>query len=322
MQKNLLILVLILFSISSCSWYRKRASIETFKPLDSTGEIYYSPVHWLNDSNSNFLTEKTSLFIPVKIKGIEKQVYMQLDLGAVVTGFYENTIRAFSEINPEIKESIIETDDKIYFYNSEIQLNEKTKLSAEKLYIYKNYGSNNIDSSFVIIGTIGYDIIGENVLILDFKNDQVALTKTIPENLINNAHFVENADLDKFPIILPFKLGRKKIRLFYDTGASRFPILTGIKRLKKIATHRKIDTVGYGNSWGKITPFYQANKLKIDNQLFLGTINLGEVNIYGTEQLKFLSYTGRYLYGITGNVIFDNSILIIDKKNNKFGIIK
>ncbi|MDA3818447.1 MAG: hypothetical protein PF486_13780 [Prolixibacteraceae bacterium] len=99
-------------------------------------------------------------------------------------------------------------------------------------------------------------------------------------------------------------------------------VLTSTKRLKKIAANRKIDTVGFGSSWGVVSPYFKAKEMKIDNKLFLGNISLGKVEIFGSDDLNFLSFIGNYLYGITGNVIFNNSILIIDRKNNKFGIIK
>jgi hypothetical protein len=52
------------------------------------------------------------------------------------------------------------------------------------------------------------------------------------------------------------------------------------------------------------------------------SLRLGEVNIYGENGLNGLRLTGNYLYGITGDVIFKNKILIINRKNNTFGIIE
>ena len=101
-----------------------------------------------------------------------------------------------------------------------------------------------------------------------------------------------------------------------------FPILTGTNRLKKIAIQRKIEEVDSVSSWGEMIPIFKPVKTKdkIGN-LTIGDIDLGTIEIYGGKKLNKLTYIGKYLYGITGNVVFDNKILIIDRKNNRFGII-
>jgi hypothetical protein len=129
-------------------------------------------------------------------------------------------------------------------------------------------------------------------------------------------------DLNKFPIILPFKFGKKKIRLFYDTGSSMFPIVTGTNRLKKISKHRKIKEADSVSSWGKEIPVFKPieTKNKIGN-LVIGNIDLGKPEVYGLKKMNKLRFLGRYIYGITGNVIFNDKILIINRVKNSFGII-
>ena len=57
------------------------------------------------------------------------------------------------------------------------------------------------------------------------------------------------------------------------------------------------------------------------DKLTIGTVDLGSCEVYGVKKMNKLKILGNYLYGITGNVVFDNKILIIDRKNNRFGII-
>ncbi len=77
------------------------------------------------------------------------------------------------------------------------------------------------------------------------------------------------------------------------------------------------------DSWGKKIRIYKQQELKpaIGN-LYIGNIDLGKIDIYGVNMYNKLSYAGDYLFGITGNVLFENKIIIIDRKDNRFGIIE
>jgi len=299
-------------------------TVQTFNPLlNSPSELSYTPLTWMSDSVGNTIVEKSGFYVPVKIKGIDKVVYMQFDLGSTSTMLYGNTLSIFIEQNKDLQNDTINKDNQVFFKNAEIQLSDSIKVNADKLYVRNDFGYDYIDSSFTILGTLGYDIIGDNILILDFIEDRYALTKEMPSEMQNKIQYIEKPSLDKFPIILPFKLGKKKIRLLYDTGSSMFPIITGTNRLKRVAKDRKIDSIDHISAWGENIPLYSANELKENVQnLYLDNYDLGEIEIYGVENMNLYVLAGNYLYGITGNVIFNNKIVIIDRKNNKFGIIE
>jgi hypothetical protein len=324
MKRNFLIITISTLIISSCSILRYRMTVQTFNPLlNSPSELSYTPLTWMSDSVGNTIVEKSGFYVPVKIKGIDKVVYMQFDLGSTSTMLYGNTLSIFIEQNKDLQNDTINKDNQVFFKNAEIQLSDSIKVNADKLYVRNDFGYDYIDSSFTILGTLGYDIIGDNILILDFIEDRYALTKEMPSEMQNKIQYIEKPSLDKFPIILPFKLGKKKIRLLYDTGSSMFPIITGTNRLKRVAKDRKIDSIDHISAWGENIPLYSANELKENVQnLYLDNYDLGEIEIYGVENMNLYVLAGNYLYGITGNVIFNNKIVIIDRKNNKFGIIE
>ena len=322
-MKKLLIIVIALINmyvLSSCGIYRNKMTVQTFDKVDyNSNNIKYSPIIWHSDSIGGNLIEKTRLYIPVKLNGINKTVYMQFDLGIPTTRLYGNTLDAFAEKNPSIKEKIVKTEDQIsYFHDARIDLKNNISLTAKKLPII-NYGSNSIDTSFSVIGSTGYDFIGDNILILDFKEDQYSLTVSLSRDLKEKVKYIDNPDLAKFPVILPFRLGNKKIRLMYDSGASLFSILTGTNRLEKLSQASNIDTIGPLNSWGNQQKYYRISDA---DKIYFNKQNLGKIDVYGREDLNKFKLTGRYLYGITGNKLFDNKIIIIDRKNNKFGIVE
>ncbi len=320
-KRHLLIILFFSLILSSCGLIRKSLTKQTFNPIEyKTDKLSYSPIIWQNDSIGDSLVKKTSFCVPVKIKGIKQKVYMQFDLGSNISMFYEN---ALLSLHSKLVSKFDTIKGKIYLSNVDIGINNEIKLIADKLYVKREFGYNEFDSTFPIIGTLGYDIIGKSILILDFKNNRYALTEKIPKKLSAKIEYIEGADLDKFPIILPFKLGEKKIRLMFDTGSSMFPILTGTKRLKKISKNNVIDSVGVINSWGSNIPVYRPKEYKDGiGDLFIGNIDLGKINVYGIDKMNSLTYFGKYFFGITGNIIFENAIIIIDRKDNKFGIIK
>lgn len=297
---------------------------QTFKSIsEKSAELKYSPIYWQKDTLGQKIIEKSVFLVPVKIKGIEEPLFMQFDLGANRSMLYENTLSAFCEKYPELKKDTVNKEDYIVFNNAEISISDNRSLFADRLYVKKDFGYSEIDTASIIIGSLGYDIIGDNILILDFKSDRYAISESVPVGLESKVNYIDSADLNKFPIILPFKYGKKKIRLFYDTGSSMFPILTGTNRLKKISKHRRVQEIDSISSWGKFIPVFTPleAKDKIGN-LVIGDVDLGKVDIYGIKKMNSLKFLGRYLYGITGNVVFDDKILIINRKNDSFGIIE
>jgi len=284
----------------------------------NTDSISYTCIHWTGSKIDNDSVKKSSLFIPVQIKGIDKKLFMQLDLGANISLLYGKTLNSFEQLDSLLKTKHKTYKAKHYMQDVLIEINQGTSIKANQIRILNNFGSEFIDTSFVVIGTLGYDIIGDQKLIIDYKNDRIALTKTIPVELENKLTYISNVDLEKFPIILPFILNGKKVRLLYDTGSSLFPLITGTNRLNKYAKHQSVDTIFGLSSWGKISKTY---KVKDAARLKLGDFDFGNIDVYGNKDLNRLKLMGKYLYGFTGNVNFDKMIVVIDRKDNKFGLI-
>jgi hypothetical protein len=324
MKIGQLLFALLIFAFSSCAVIRNKMTSQTFDTsFGSETELKYSPIYWQTNTFNKTTIEKSSFVVSVKLQDIEKPLFMQFDLGANRSMLYGNTLSALCEKYPTLRDDTIKKENYSIFNNAKIEINDSHILTANRLYVKKDFGQSKIDTNYIIIGTLGYDILGDNILILDFKSNRFAISESIPAEMESKACFIDHADLNKFPIILPFRLGKKKIRLFYDTGSSMFPILTGTNRLKKLSKQRKIKEVDFVSSWGKEVLIFKPveTKNKVGN-LVIGNIDLGKVEIFGQKKLNNLSYAGSYLYGFTGNVIFDKKILIINRKDNSFGILK
>jgi len=319
-----LLFAALVITFNSCGVLRNKMTVKTFEThAGINAELIYSPIHWETSTFAGISIAKAAFYVPVKIQGIEETLFMQFDLGSTRSMIYGKTLSAFCEKYPALRNDTINKGNYSIFKNTHIALNDSQTLIAKQMYVPKDFGQSKIDTNFIIIGTLGFDILGDKTLIIDFKSDRYAISESIPNEMKSKMSYIHKADLNKFPIILPFRLGKKKIRLFYDTGASGFPILTGANRLKKISKHRTIEQVDSVSRFGKMIPVYKPVETK-DNvgNLTIGHLDLGKVNIYGVSLLNKLGLTGNYLYGLTGNVIFKNKILIINRKDNTFGIIE
>lgn len=321
---NSTILIVFTLSFSSCRIARNLMPSSSYTSIEIKNDsIYYTPIIWSYDSLSDGDVKKRAMYIPVYIKDFEKNALMQFDLGANVSGFYFKTLNLLIEEFPEIQNHIKTTEKgRVYYENAKISINEGVTLHKDNFYVWRNMGHDTLPKSIPIIGTIGYDILDDYILIVDYKNERIALVKKLPLELEKKVIFIENADLKKFPVILPFKLGKKKIRLLFDTGSSSAQVLTSTKRLKKLAVGREIIPIDSGYSWGKLNVEYKAKSSKFKEPiLYIDNINLGKVEVTGVESLnKMFTISGNFLYGITGNIMFGNRIIVIDRKNNRFGI--
>jgi hypothetical protein len=317
--KILLILILII-SISIpfyFNYWRNSKTLKTFNVFSEPTEITYSEIIWKNDSVANMLVEKAFFFVPVKIDGIKEKLYMQFDTGIPATFFHGITLNKLLENNKSIKTEY--SKDSIQFFKNPILNIGKMKFKADKIEML-NRGSEKIDSSFIIIGNIGLDAIVGRTLILDFKKNKIAITEKNINHLGKSFEFIENASVDKYPLLIPAKIGEENTRLFFDTGSSMFSLLTSEKQLSKLKSKKKLEKLCCLSSGGKEYEFYRK---QIIENIQIGKNIKKEEFVYGFFKLNFIDYLPKsIIYGITGNKMFDNEIIVIDNKNNVLGIEK
>lgn len=297
------------------SYWRNNSTIETFHIFREPNKISFCDIRWTNDFLGKDKINKTAFFIPVKIKGLKGNLFMQFDSGTQTTLFYGKTLKKVLELGNSV-ETFYNNDSLHYIKKPVINIGNN-QFQAKKIRIASSLGKEKIDSSFTVIGTIGFDIFVNRTLILDFKKDQLAITNKETDSLGYDLSYIEDASVNKFPLIIPAKIGNKNTRLFYDTGSSMFSLITSNKRLKNI-NKNKIDSLCCITNWGKQLPVF---KKKLDASIKIGNLQYDNQSIYGCEVLDMVNYVPSwYLFGITGNRLFNNKVVVIDTKNNKFGI--
>lgn len=298
------------------NYKRNEATLNTFHSFTEPPTLAFADIKWTDNTVANLVFNKTAFFVPVKIKGIERDLYMQFDSGSNSTMLYGKTLEGLKD---PLKTFISEDSTK-YVEDVEIKIAEAV-LKAGKMDIYRDMGDPEIDSSFVVIGTLGYDAFHRKTLIMDFKADKLAITEKNISELKYDIDLVEDVSVDKFPFLITAQLGEDDIQLVYDTGSSMFPIVTTPYKLSIINKGVAIDTLCCVSSWGVEHDIYRK---KSDKAITIGNSSFENEYIYAVPQMDnfVLNYSpNRLFFGGTGNRLFLNKIVVVDTENDKFGIV-
>jgi hypothetical protein len=300
------LIVLIVLSLASGYFYFDKKFTPPENKLQVSGNAENTVFQWkVSDGNSY-----AAVLLPVRIKGIDRTFYMQLDSGSPVTLFYKNSLASISSKFPE-QIQLIKNKDQISMQFSI----ENMKVSSD--FELKNYGST-VDSDNAgtnnIIGTIGTDLFEKRIIILDFKNELFSFVQNIDETDF------ESFEFKRRKIMIPGEIGGQKLKLLYDSGTSGYELLTNREEWTRYKTPKSQIKKEKGNSWGNILTVISApadHNIKIGSQ----NLKLSEVTyVEGTSQMQNLLMKTSGMQGMIGNKLFLNYKLILDCKNEKFKV--
>ena len=322
--KVILYIVIVLVIITAIAvpvglnYFRNKLSVNTFETFSEPKQLTFGKIVWHDGEINGLTVKKMGLFIPVKIEGINENFYMQLDLGANSTLLDEAILNKVLINYPNFKMSVSKKG-KNFLDNVTLKLaNSKLIFNAKKIPIYGEKDISKIDSLYKI-GTLGYDAILNKTLILDFKNNRFSITNKSIDDLGYSIKLVD-CSVNKFPAFISAKIGNKKVRFIFDTGSSIFPAITSIKNLNSINKAGEVDTLCCIHAWGND---YKMLRRKLSVPIKIGNDTFNNEYVYATRKDQVYSYLPNwYLFGMTGNILFDGKIIIIDTKNDKFGIVE
>jgi hypothetical protein len=237
---------------------------------------------WLSDTLNNKPDPYYAMLIPVKLNGCPKVFYMQFDLGAAHTFFYQNQVKSIFAKYPGI--------DTGTFNIAKGNHNKPT-----------------------IIGTIGEDFIDGRTLVIDYLKQQLSVLTKLPENLSQHTT-LSSFMLMKRSILLPGILNNKQTILFFDTGSSAFELLTSKTTGDQLATPDALTESYPVQSWGKTLT---AKTRPTNDSLTIASqkIAIKKVTyIEGASDSQVQQMLKLGIGGMIGNKLFLNDILIIDTK--------
>lgn len=287
---------------------------------NNSQDISWAKFEWSNGEINGKYFEKTAMLIPCKIDGIPNIVTFQFDLGANLTGVYENSLSSFYSKTKSLKKKTKKIRSKILFwdkdkYFEDLVINFGNYTASNKTaYIYGDFGEKvqiKNPNDTIHIGTIGSDIFKDKVLIIDYPKKLFAVCNSIPE--LYNVNLVD-IELDPYErVILPMKIKDKNYRIMFDNGSSIFPLITKAKNISNFSSSPDIDTIQI-SSWGKI---HGVTGKMINETFQLAGQNFTNAKIYANHSgLGIDDETD----GMTGNALFWDRTIIIDFKNKKFGV--
>lgn len=325
-KKFVIVLLLAQLSLTSCltTLIRESDTSDTFKKCNFNDQLRYHDI----------LLTDYELYIPVFLKGYRDTLYMQLDIGTSQTLLYEKEMTILMSQGFLEKSKIIKQNDKHYYKDAVVFLGEHEYISADKLRLYqypnapKGYQIDNdslaknykVDDKKMVIGTLGYDFICDKMIVIDFQNKRYALTDKRSYKSFPGFDFVRGASCDLSPVILKIKFGRKKYRVKYDTGSSAWDLILK-KRAWMGLQSKSMDTIKNVGAWGK--NYHMYHKI-ISEPLQLGSLSSNDIDVYYYDRFEDpnmkLGFIILNIDGLIGNSLFYNETVLIDTRNNKFGI--
>jgi len=261
-----------------------------------------------------------ALLVPVELKNHPGEFWMQFDLGAPITVLYSGKMASLQARDGGVQ---IRTDEKRkYVDNISFRIGSQPIL-ARTLRVYKTEEPIhwNKPEEQQIIGTLGSDFIDGRVLVIDYPNKRFALHRQLPADIAASLVYAPLKFKER-RLLIPFTLDGKTSDLMFDTGSSAYSLLTSQSNWKALARPGAVATRSGINSWGNTL---YVNEIATDASIQIGLTNfkLGEVAyVEGTSLTQdwLMRFSG--MGGMTGNRLFLNKMIVVDTREQRFGISK
>ena len=281
-------------------------------------KAYSIRFEWQGDSNNAQWEPHSALLLPVKFPSCSEQFYMQFDLGAPYSMFYRHEIE---KIRSKYPKAVQKADSSSVVRNCTFKVGDMP-VNAKEI-VVKETGSamDAGEKKIRIIGTIGADFIVGRVILIDYPNQKIFTGIELPSKLkldrpLTNFVFAGRS------ILFPAVIGGKNTMLFFDTGSSAFQFITDKETASSLAIPGAVPTQYPVKSWNRILTAYT---LSANGNITIGThtIPLNKVSYVtgaSSEQIDRMMKMG--MGGMIGNKLFINFILLLDMRNNKFGLVE
>lgn len=287
-------------------------------------KIKWMDFYWDGDTEN----PKDAILLQSKIDTLDFKFNWQFDTGSPYTFLYGDLWRSFADAFPYLNKKFPLADTlseghkkmmepKIFF--GTIPLTKKTVYLLagygdyiDKEILYANYGASL---------TIGIDQFRNGVLIIDFRNNKIGYSHKFTDNFYSKKSNTVDFILYMNRIILPVTIGNKTYPFFYDSGASLFPIKTTLDFKKDFPPMAAADTLYNITTWGKS---YDVPGMRTNDKTKIGSATYKDVKIYvhpDSEKYHTEIFREAGTYGLIGNQLFENKIIIIDFTRMKFTIV-
>lgn len=277
---------------------------------NSSGNI---PIFWERSQDS----DRSALLLPVKVKGVNIPLYMQLDCGSPNTIFYSRPIESLTLNFP----ASIQPADSLRQVSLSYTLGNLTVSSTQfDMIEYGEAINTNTPDSIHIIGTIGADLMEKRITVLDFKNNSCTFTNAMPDGIEEAA--LQPFKFNKRRIMLPGKIDQEEMLFLFDTGTSAYSLITSQDVFEKYSTKNGKEVLSTGNSWGNTLTVHTKESNKVIDFGLTTTALVTVTFIEGTSFLQNLLMRFSGMDGMIGNKLFKDKVVVLNCAHEKFAIIE
>lgn len=266
------------------------------------------PFEWHTGTIHGKQEPYAALLIPVTLPGQTWPYYMQFDLGSPFSMFYKEELKNMQ---------IADTASRLFDYHFKAG---NMDITAKDIPVRSSGHSAAVQDSLRIIGTIGADLIDGRMVIIDYPGKTLFVGDTLPD--------ITSATLIFSPfvfagrkVLLPAIIRGKRTLLYFDTGSSAYELLTDETTCRALAMPGTAPLEYPVNSWGRTLTahmFTTKDSITVASQ----TMPVHHVTyITGASNAEVQQMMKMGIGGVTGNRLFLNSIVILDTRQKRFGII-
>lgn len=308
MAKKILIALITILTLSSFGGYFYFKNMFKAPPnlITVNGSSTEVDITWTNSENS----DRAGMFVPVKIKGLPENLYMQFDMGAVYSLLYNKPLSDLAEkYNIQANTNFIES--------FEVELNEMTVHFDSIKNI--NYGKPiNWDDKEkkIIIGTLGADFLERVKSVINFKESKLSFYQTTPD--LVNGKDLHDFQFEERRIMIDMALDGETKTLMWDTGASAYNLITSESNYNTLASKPLNEQVEDANQLKRKLKVYTAAS---DKKFILGDQSLDIKSVTYVDGFPWyikVMYYFSPMEGMVGNNLFRDKSIYIDPANEKF----
>ena len=316
--KSLLLLLCLLLAGGSSYLYVRHKFQPAANQLVVAHLPLVSPFVWKADTTARPVMPHAALLVPVMLPGCPRRCLLQFDTGAPSSVLYANPLAALRARYPGLRQQLLPRANAVA--NVHLRLGGQPLLARWlRLLPVGQQKLPPADSTPVVIGTLGADLLDGRVIVLDYIRQRLEVHAQVPDSLAHLASFVPLAFHNR-RVLLQARVQGREHQLLFDSGSSAFALLTNENTWNKLRQPNALPQESKVNSWGRQLTVHTVAS---DAALGLGsaTVPLATVTyIEGTTfwQSALMQLSG--MGGMLGNAPFTGRILVLDVPGNRFGV--
>ena len=248
---------------------------------------------WKSAESDSLRFEKAVMLVPIKFEQDITTYFLQFDTGATKSYLYSNRLK-----NNDFREGPILT-------------------SIGEIHFIKTISIKDTDHRNASVGTLGADFVKNRIVQINYRTQKITLDA--PYDL--NEYSVLPMSLMNGRPVIRVNINGLEQKLLYDTGSSLFGLWTTEKNWNRLRDKDSPTTSFPISSWGKINEGFFSG---VDESVSL-TIGdpdkVEELKVWYVANKKFKRFFRRNdLFGIIGNQAFLDDEILLDFKENLFGV--